>query len=71
MPRAADGFADGKALGQRAAVVRADRADGEEFSAPSRKKDRFAESVPEQHRPVGEFRERDSLREIGSVERRL
>jgi hypothetical protein len=51
--------------------VRADRADGEEFSAPSRKKDRFAESVPEQHRAVGEFRERDSLREIGSVERRL
>jgi hypothetical protein len=71
MPRAADRFADKKTLGQWTAVMCADGSDREELRALSRNKDRLAESVPEQHRAIGEFRERYSLGEVGSVERRL
>ena len=51
MPRAADLVAHDEALGQRAAVVRARRADGEDLRAPSRQEHRLALRVPEQHAP--------------------
>ena len=66
VPRAAHGVADRQSLGERPAVVRAGRTDGEEFIAAARKQDRFLPDMSADHAAVGEVVERDALREIGT-----
>ena len=64
VPRAADRVADHQALGQRPAVVRASRADGEEFFAPARQKHGVIPNMPGGHAALGNFAERDTLGEV-------
>ena len=71
VPRTANRIVDQQPFGERRAIMRADGADREQLVAAPGEQHRFAVRVPEQHGAVGNRRERDALREIGSAEFRL
>ena len=71
MPRAANGVAVDQTLGERAAVVRARRADGEVLVANTGEQHALAIRVSEQLAARLQRRRVDSLSEIGTCELRL
>jgi len=71
MPRASHRVADEEPRFERSTIVCADRADREELIAAPGKEHRLTPRMSKQHGPVGNPRELDALREIGSFEYRL
>src|SRR5262249_42371068 len=67
VPRGPDRVADNETLGERTAVVRAGRADGEEFLATARQEHGVISDMPGDHAAVGNITERDTLREVGPL----
>ena len=68
MPRAANGVAADQALGERAAVVRAGRADRQHVVAAAQHDDGLATGVPEQRCLADEIAYRDAGFQIGAGE---
>ena len=66
MPGAADGVADHEALGERAVIMRAEGADGEQLVAAARQQHRLAVGMALQHGAIGDVVERDAGGEIGT-----
>src|SRR5690606_31594051 len=64
VPGTAYGLTNEQALGERAAVVRALRADGEVAVAHAREQHRVLADVALEHRAVGEIRGADSCGEV-------
>src|SRR5258707_14183802 len=71
VPRTSHGVVDHQSLGERPAVVRAGRADREEFIAAAREEDWLLAHMSAEHASIGEVIERDSFREIGTRRIRL
>jgi hypothetical protein len=66
MPRATDRLAHHDPLGERAAIVGAVGADGEDLLPPPHHEHRLAAAVPEELAAVRQLGEGDALRQIGS-----
>ena len=71
MPGAADGIAVDDAFGERAAVVRARRADREKIAADPREQDGLALRMTKKFAAVGDRRRVDARGQIGTSELRL
>ena len=71
MPRAADRLAHDEPGGERATVMRARRADGEQFRAAANQDQRLALRVAEKYLSVGRAGKRHALCEIGAFEFRF
>src|SRR5262245_37094589 len=66
VPRTSYTAAIHQSLGEGAAVMRAGRADREDFIAAAREQHGFLANVPADHAAIGKIIERDAAREIGS-----
>jgi hypothetical protein len=71
MPGAAHGVIDEEPLGERPAIMRAGGADREHLLAASCQQHRLIADMAEQHGAVGEFREGETVGEIGPAQLRL
>jgi hypothetical protein len=64
VPGASHGIADDQSFREWAAVVRARRADREQFVAATRQKHRVVAHMPAHHAAIGNVSERNAAREI-------
>ena len=66
MPGATHGLADDETFGERPVIVRASGADREDLRAAAHQQNLLVADMAEQLSAIGEFGERNALRQIGA-----